>query len=474
MASSPQVSSYLSAQPKRTPKLTYRTNSNDASSATASTQPASPAFTDPGHSPRYSRSEIYSQLEGKRASSAVSMSTQSMDKTSRKKSGFFSGLFGVKEPSAQALLDYQKQMLKPDGSEVKSRPTAIGMGVSSARLPPTVPKVNSKWDGVPQIIKEREKKKQLAARQSMSFLTPSVKTEHSGSGQSNSSLGTSDSRRPASRGTLGGASVCSTGSGNRLADLYGWEITECPSSSSSRDWAAEHKRPSTSRSASSRTAPTLQRTSVFPSDVPEPPRIPDSYLGESATPPPGSPAAPDHSHSPSLTPCDSSPATPSSPSPLKNLATPSSDNKVLDNLQTTTIDVPASVDDVIIKSAGVGILAPPAAAKRRLKKATLQPDAERPKTSGTDSGPSSTHKPDDTYGHGTPSRSSRPPSSGLRRTNSARERLSLGMTLKHQAFPPWGGSELHLEAQPITNDPGTISPTPEEGSRRKRLTLFKK
>ena len=474
MASSPQVSSYLSAQPKRTPKLTYRTKSDNASSMTTSTQPASPTLTDPCPSPRYSRSESYSQLEGRPASSTVSStSSHSMEKPSRKKSGFFSGLFSVKEPSAQALMDYQKQMLKPEKSEHRGRPTAIGMGVSSARLPPTVPKVNSKWDGVPQTVKEKEKKRQLAARQSMSFLTPSIKTEHSGSGKSNSSLGTSDSRRPSSRGTLGGASMYSTGSGNRLASLYGWEVTDYSSRRSSQDWTAEHRRPSTSRSGSSRVGPIIQNGSVLPSDVPEPPKIPDAYLGESPTRPVGSPTPPDHSHSPSLTPYNSSPATPCSPSPLKPLASPNSEDGTVDNLKTTTIEAPASVDDVIIKSGGVGILAPPVAAKRRPKRPTLQSNAERPKTSGTDSGPISIHKPD-ACGIGTPPRSPPLPSSGLRRANSARDRLSLGMTLKHQAVAPWGWSELHPESQPITNDAGTISPTPEEGSRRKRLTLFKK
>ena len=476
MASPAPIPTYLNTKPKRTPKLTYRTKSDNASlntTTTAPTQPASPVFTDPCLSPRYSRSDTYSQLEGRRPSLAVPPSSPYyMDKNLKKKSGFFSSLFSVREPSAQALLDYQKQMLKSENQEHKGRATAVGLGVSSAKLPPTVPKVNSKWNGVPQTAKEKEKKKQLATRQSMSHLAPSIKTKHSG--RSVNSLRTS--ARPSSRGTLGGTSVYSSGSGNHLADLYGWEVTDYSSNRSSRDWTLEHKRPSTARSGSSKTAVTPQNASAFLAEVPEPPKIPQTFLGESPTPPTGSPAPPDHSHSPSLTPYNSSPVTPNSPSPMKTLASPKSDDGIFDDMKTTTIEAPASVDDVMIKSAGVGILPPPASAKRRPKNVTLPPSAERPKTSGAQSGPGSTHDPAES-GKEMPPCSSLPSSSApdkLRRSNSARDRLSLGMTLKHQAVAPWGWSELHPEAQPITNDSGTVSPTPEEGPKRKRLTLFKK
>ena len=68
--------------------------------------------------------------------------------------------FSVKEPSTQAWLDYQgnvrKQQISGDG-----RITASGMPmVSTAKLPPTVPKVNSKWDGIPQSVKSRARKGQ--------------------------------------------------------------------------------------------------------------------------------------------------------------------------------------------------------------------------------------------------------------------------------------------------------------------------
>ena len=63
--------------------------------------------------------------------------------------------FNVKEPSKQAWLDYQESICKQQSSN-NGRFTPIGLPmVSSARLPSTVPKVNSKWDGVPRSVKER-------------------------------------------------------------------------------------------------------------------------------------------------------------------------------------------------------------------------------------------------------------------------------------------------------------------------------
>lgn len=470
MASSASVPTSLNTLPTRTPRLTYRTKSDNASlntTTTASAQPASPSiFSEAHHSPTYSRSDIDSQLGSRRPSlGGFSLSTHDMDKHPKKKSGFLSGLFSVKEPSAQALLNYQKQILKSGDQEGKSRTAAVGLGVSSAKLPPTVPRVNSKWNGVPQTAKEKEKKKQLTMRQSMSYLTPSVKTEHSGG--SSGSLRTS--ARPVSRGTLGGASVHSSGSGNALADLYGWELMDNSNGNSPRDWAFEHRRPSTGQSRSSKTADTSQDPSISPPEIPQPPRIPRTYLEESPTEPKISPIPPDHSHSPSLTPYNSSPITPNSPSPLKAFVSKSDDGGC-EAVKTTVIEAPASLDDVKIRSAGVGILAPPASARRRPRNATLQACVERPRTSGAQASPSSNPERPKSQRETLP----RSSSDKRRRSNSARDRLSLGVTLKHQAVAPWGWSELHPETQAVTNAPNTLSPTPAEGSRRKRLTIFSK
>ena len=81
--------------------------------------------------------------------------------------------FSVKEPSSQALQQYEETLRKQQsagrGNSSRSgsgRPSAVGMAmVSAAKLPPTVPKVNSKWEGVPDAMVERDKKARRASVQ---------------------------------------------------------------------------------------------------------------------------------------------------------------------------------------------------------------------------------------------------------------------------------------------------------------------
>ncbi|MCJ1448818.1 MAG: hypothetical protein MMC23_009337 [Stictis urceolatum] len=73
----------------------------------------------------------------------------------RKKKPSFLRFLTVREPSAQAFAEYQDSMKKQQQSKGCSRPAAIGMAmVSSSKLPAEVPKVNSKWNGVPDSKKK--------------------------------------------------------------------------------------------------------------------------------------------------------------------------------------------------------------------------------------------------------------------------------------------------------------------------------
>lgn len=170
-----------------------------------------------------------------------------------KKGGSFFNFLNVKEPSAQAFEDYQNQMRKKTQGK-KGRPTAVGMpGVSSARLPPTVPKVNTKWDGVPQALKEKEKEK--------------PKEKHRPSLSAGSTKET-PGRKPApiSRTTTS-HSNSSTGSGNRLAEIYGWDTPNSSSGSIAKDFALEHHKPKKTPSTT-----TLPETTLFPTHPRLPPR----------------------------------------------------------------------------------------------------------------------------------------------------------------------------------------------------------
>ncbi|CAF9942036.1 hypothetical protein IMSHALPRED_003168 [Imshaugia aleurites] len=416
------------------------------------------------------------------SSSLPSKTSSSLPK---KRSSFFSGLFSVKEPSAQALQDYQQQMMKQGGGRV----TAVGIpGVSTAKLPATVPKVNSKWDGVPQTSKEKEKQYD-ATRQSMTGSSRQLATSGSG-GSEHRAISTADSStKRLSRGTLGGASMQSVSS-NNLAELYGWEASDYRSASSAIDFAAEH-RPSTARSTSSWSAPPLQQgSSLTPDDLPPPPTV--SFPPVKLSPPSrfGSPSLPALSYSPMLTPYESSPATPDAPSPFIGLASPKPEAIPHEDTETTLLEAPGSAEEVVVKSAGVKILGPPAAAKRKTKPTPLQPTDQRPSTSGVDFQFNSILRRETPVQKETPSprpklasyfpntmsaSNSGSPAKVPARYASTRERLGLGMNLKSQAAAPWQSpertSDVNAEGERI------ITPTPEGGQslrRKSRMTLFKK
>ena len=374
--------SYTNPQgpPLRLPKLSYRTKSCDTESvssastgftrSTASTTPTSPLYSDFCPSPRSPPSEMSLPSSPRRSSFAPSQKAPS--NLTKKRSNFLSGLLGVKEPSAQALQDYERQLMK----QGRGRVTAVGMpGVSSAKLPATVPKVNSKWDGVPRTMKEKEKHND-AARQSISVSSRQPGSSWSAGSEHGATSTVDSSRRRLSRGTLGGMSTRS-GSSNNLAELYGWETNSSHSGSSTINFSAEH-RPSTSRSA-----PQLQPNSSFPLQEPPPTpvlRCPPTELSPSS--PLGSPNPPSLSNSPVLTPFDSSPATPNTPPPFMSLASPKMEAGLEEDTNTTLLEAPEPTKEVIVKSAGVNILGPPAAAKRKPKPTPLQPSNHRSQTSG--------------------------------------------------------------------------------------------
>ena len=195
------------------------------------------------------------------ATSAPSKSSASAIRKDKKGGSLFSFL-SVKEPSAQAFEDYQNQIRKKSQGQ-KGRPTPVGMpGVSSAKLPPTVPKVNTKWDGVPLALKEREKEKEKA--KDPKRLSVSAASSKNGLPSRPSQLSRSDTTH----------STSSTGSGNRLADIYGWNTPPGSSSGSlAKDFALEHNKPKKTPSTTTLPETTLYATH-FPNDIPPVPELP--------------------------------------------------------------------------------------------------------------------------------------------------------------------------------------------------------
>ena len=484
MASAVPGNTIPQARPTRLPKLSYRTRSCDSESlssasttftrSTVSTTPTSPLHSDFCPSPRSALADMSLPSSPKQSTFTPSVKTTSSTIV-KKRSNFLSGLFSAKEPSAQALQEYQRRLMRQGGGQV----TPVGMpGVSSAKLPATVPKVNSKWDGVPQTLKEKEKTKDVG-RPSMSGWNQRRGSSGSRGSEHRVPSTAGSSRNRLSRGTLGGISVQS-GNSNNLAELYGWETSTSHSGNSIINFANEH-RPTTSRST-----PSLQQdSSVLP---PRSPMIPPPLTEWSPSSRIGSPNPPSLSNSPLLTPYESSPATPNTPPSLLSMTSPKSEPSPQEDARSTLLEVPDLADEVIVKSTGVNVLGPPAVAKRKPKPTPLQPMEQRPKTSGVDFQSSSKLSREAPVSGDTP-----PPCLPLTsyfpntmttpvpgpaprmptKHNSTRERLGPGMS-----------SESQIANQSSVQGPGAtaeseriITPAPAGGKsliRKSRMALFKR
>ena len=473
-------SSYANQQPRlqhRIPRLLYRTVSSDtatthdslstgptdASSLTASTAPSSPRHSDYCPSPTSIRLPPDAlSINGPRSPSLLPPKTP----PPKKRGGSFLRMFTVKEPSTQAFEDYQKQMLKK-GASKNGRVAPVGMpGVSSAKLPPTVPKVNTKWDGVPQALKEREKEKESKTRQSMSGYSRSITSSKSDGTNSRSSS------RAASGGALdhrrNGKLSYNQSSGN-LSDMYGWENRSSSSGSVTRDFAFATPSPSA----------TSEYSSFFPTYNSQPPNTPSAVPKQSAAEPI---VLPRHSASPVLTSGDSSPATPPPhPSPRVVIASLVSDQWLKDDIKTTTLEIPPDTEQITIKSSGVNILGPPASARRKSKpqpfpaseaeemKLEREDVAIRPILKKDSKPRAAGMLPRQPQSANAPSSESAIP----KKPNTARERLGLGARIKNSAVAPWGSPEDVAE-----DDGGRDgTPTPQSGQtlkRMSRMSLFSK
>ena len=239
------------------PKLQYRTSSSDSenlplsdsispvspvstsfSLGTVSTAPTSRSSSDLGPLPnsKAATPEMVSSPVARSSIVPPSRLSPTLPVNKSKKRGSFFRFFGVKEPSQQAFDDYRRQMRKK-GTGKNGRATAVGLpGVSSAKLPPTVPKVNSRWDGIPQILKEKEKQKQMNSPESIGGRSRSIRT--SGSEKSTSTT-TSSTRSRGSSWNPKTRGLQQTHAANPT-DLYGWESASGSSGSITRNDIKAH------------------------------------------------------------------------------------------------------------------------------------------------------------------------------------------------------------------------------------------
>lgn len=172
-----------SAHPQNTrvPKLAYR---NPASSSSNSgTEPLpSASFPDlrllttnstsasPGSPISDSNPNNFTSPE------APAAKTKSTSKDAKKKkTNSILGFLKVKEPSQAAYEQLAKQQRKQTADKGKSPVGLPGLtNVTPAKLPENVPRVNSKWDGIPETVKATEQKRKNSTSEGISIL-PSIR-----------------------------------------------------------------------------------------------------------------------------------------------------------------------------------------------------------------------------------------------------------------------------------------------------------
>lgn len=297
----------------------------------------------------------------------------------KKRGSLFSGLF-VKEPSSAALEQFAQKLVAEHG-ELSAR--AIP-GVSSATMPKTVPKVNSKWDGRPG-----------AAQPKGSRGSESRGTQSTSSGSSGRSRTAEPSERDyaSSSGNQSGpwhfgssSSVDRQGASSRYSTPLSPASIDTSltgaKSSVSANALGKMPRPHSAlsqslRSPSGSSLPLI--TAYFPDDIPDPPRLPTKFkthgdphatlpirteparaseprIQISITPDLPDDTLLDNTSSHSRTSSEASPATPlSTYTPLRNVdrALSEEDDVIL------TSFVEPKPEEVVLLSSGKTVLGPP-------------------------------------------------------------------------------------------------------------------
>ncbi|KAI4088798.1 MAG: hypothetical protein LQ344_005851 [Seirophora lacunosa] len=293
-------------------------------------------------------------------------SPRSVKPPKKKSSSSFFNFLSVKEPSTQAFEAYQEQM-KKRGTTQTGRANAVGLpGVSSAKLPPTVPKVNSKWDGVPQPAKDRASKDVNMDRQSLYAATsrPLHTSRSTGSNMTGMTSSSTSSKSSTGSATRGNGKLKLEH--DNLSNMYGWEPSSQSNRSSTLSIPLEPRGSTssaptlcrdTSMSFSSRPPEIAESTNELPANMP-PPLDPSSNLSS----PMISPATP-----PPLTPNGSLHALPLSPRvgyPGYTSPAPKSSN--------------TKNEGVILTSSGINVLGPPASGTYRPEPARQHPTRANP------------------------------------------------------------------------------------------------
>lgn len=214
------------ATPVRVPKLAVRNktsmtsqaasqaSSNNVSDQTqsshSSTRTASPkrerGISDTSQNSK--RSNTMDESARRSGSSQGKRPQQPPQQTNSKKKNGMLGFLTLKEPSTSALEQFAEQQKKAAAAKTGGRSSAVGLSsVSAQKLPEHVPKVNSKWDGLPEDARKKlEHQRKTSHEQGSLFTISSRQTFRSNNSSSDSSTSTrrpigSISSRPSSMGS---------------------------------------------------------------------------------------------------------------------------------------------------------------------------------------------------------------------------------------------------------------------------------
>lgn len=270
----------------------------ETSSLTDSNVPATPSSI--GNPP--SLNSVDSSKRVERPSLEVRLTKAVTGKESsqhKKKGSIFAGVFSTREPSSAAFAQMEQQLKKQKAANPCGRVNPVGMpGVSSAKLPDTVPKVNSRWDGLPAGARQkRQQERQNHERKPSSTWGRSRNSEGDSRisrdrRSSSSTLSSFDSRGGASdryRSQLGSASGSGDNFGTDSVHSGERPRSHSPHTRLLRPGTANGWRETIPGPLKSSKEPNIHgRTRSVPTAIP----IPSPLLSETSEPPFPSPRTP--------------------------------------------------------------------------------------------------------------------------------------------------------------------------------------
>lgn len=285
----------------------------------------------------------------------------------KKKSSLFGGLFQVREPTQVAIDQVTAQMIAQHGSISAGKVPNVRL----EKMPGFVPKVNSKWDGVPEGVKQRDKRAKENNKLSDSSLfsdghdsgrmIPNSRNSSSTTG-SFVSRGRSSGSHPASaRGRFYSQSVNSSG------DLASQQKTDLlrPRAYSVQSYTVGN--------ASATSLPEMEsdpfplREPVSPLVIDEPGRC-GGMSSAAWTPPTSEVSSRRSQHIPTIDTVSSDSSSP--------VTTPDEKYLVAPPLMSEYRANSATQDKATLVSSGPGVLGPPAASKRTRKALNPNPLAD--------------------------------------------------------------------------------------------------